>query len=82
MAAEISPVHRRLGLEVLSRLVFQGYSPGADEPSADIQTILADDVPMIVLYFQQQQDVVNLDLKNYYPASAVTPFWNTWQLEI
>ena len=42
MAAEISPVHRRLGLEVLSRLVFQGYSPGADEPSADIQTILAD----------------------------------------
>ena len=47
-----------------------------------IQTILAQDVPMVVLYFQQQQDVVNLDLKNYYPASAVTPFWNTWQLDI
>jgi len=49
---------------------------------AKIQSILAEDVPMVVLYFQQQQDVVNLDLKNYYPASAVTPFWNTWQLDI
>ena len=47
-----------------------------------IQDILAEDVPIIVLSFQQQQDVVNLDLKNYYPATAVTPFWNTWQLEI
>ena len=49
---------------------------------ARIQARLAEDVPVIVLYFQQQQDVVNLDLKNYRPASAVTPFWNTWQLEI
>lgn len=47
-----------------------------------IQEILADDVPIIVLSFTQQQDVVNLDLKNYYPATAVTPFWNPWQLEI
>ena len=49
---------------------------------ARIQQILAEDVPVIVLSFQQQQDVVNLDLKNYYPATAVTPFWNPWQLEI
>jgi len=47
-----------------------------------IQEILADDVPIIMLSFAQQQDVVNLDLKNYYPATAVTPFWNPWQLEI
>jgi peptide/nickel transport system substrate-binding protein len=47
-----------------------------------IQQILADDVPIIMLSFAQQQDVVNLDLKNYYPAKAVTPFWNPWQLEI
>lgn len=47
-----------------------------------IQAAIADDVPIIVLYFQQQQDVANLDLKNYQPASAVTPFWNTWQLDI
>ena len=47
-----------------------------------IQAILADDEPIIVLYFVQNQDVVNLDLKNYRPASAVTPFWNPWELEI
>lgn len=47
-----------------------------------IQEILANDVPIIMLSFAQQQDVVNLDLKNYYPATAVTPFWNPWQLEI
>lgn len=47
-----------------------------------IQDIIADDVPIIMLSFAQQQDVVNLDLKNYYPATAVTPFWNPWQLEI
>jgi len=47
-----------------------------------IQEILADDVPIIMLSFAQQQDVVNLDLKNYYPSTAVTPFWNPWQLEI
>jgi peptide/nickel transport system substrate-binding protein len=49
---------------------------------ARIQNIIADDVPIIMLSFAQQQDVVNLDLKNYYPATAVTPFWNPWQLEI
>lgn len=49
---------------------------------ARIQNILSDDMPIIVLSFAQQQDVVNLDLKNYYPATAVTPFWNPWQLEI
>ncbi len=47
-----------------------------------VQHALAEDLPVIVLYFNQQEDVANLDLKNYYPASAVTPFWNTWQLEI
>jgi peptide/nickel transport system substrate-binding protein len=47
-----------------------------------IQATIAEDVPIIVLFFQQQQDVVNLDLKNYRPASAVTPFWNTWQFDI
>ena len=47
-----------------------------------IQRILAEDVPVTVLYFDQYQDVVNVDLKNYRPASAVTPFWNTWQYTI
>lgn len=49
---------------------------------ARIQQILAEDVPIIVLSFQQQQDVVNIDLRNYRPTTAVTPFWNPWQLSI
>jgi Uncharacterised nucleotidyltransferase len=40
MAAKLSPVHRHL--ELLSRLVFQGYSPGSDKPSANLKAILAD----------------------------------------
>jgi peptide/nickel transport system substrate-binding protein len=70
-------------LDALEEQALSSYDQDARRRSyAKIQSILADDAPMIVLYFQQQQDVVNLDLKNYYPASAVTPFWNTWQLDI
>ena len=47
-----------------------------------IQTILSQELPMYVLWFQENQDVVNVDLRNYRPASYVTPFWNTWQYRI
>lgn len=47
-----------------------------------VQEILTDDLPIFVIWFQQRQDVVNIDLKNYRPASAVTPFWNTYAWEI
>ncbi len=70
-------------LDALEEQALTSYDQASRKRSyAKIQSILSDDVPLIVLYFQQQQDVVNLDLKNYYPASAVTPFWNTWQLDI
>lgn len=49
---------------------------------ARVQSILDDDLPIFVLWFQQRQDVVNVDLKNYRPAQAVTPFWNSWQWSI
>ena len=47
-----------------------------------VQQILADDLPIFVLWFQQRQDVVNIDLQNYRPAQAVSPFWNSWQWSI
>jgi peptide/nickel transport system substrate-binding protein len=47
-----------------------------------IQEILADQEPMIILWFVQRQDVANTDLKNYKPAHAVTTFWNTWEWDI
>lgn len=47
-----------------------------------VQRVLNERVPFIVLWYQRQFDVVNTDLKNYRPAHAVTPFWNTWEWSI
>ena len=47
-----------------------------------IQEILAQQEPMIVLWFVRRMDVANSDLRNYKPAHAVTTFWNTWEWEI
>jgi peptide/nickel transport system substrate-binding protein len=47
-----------------------------------VQEILDQDLPIFVLWFAQRQDVVNIDLINYAPASAVSPFWNSWEWEI
>lgn len=46
---------------------------------ARVQALLDDDLPIFVLWFQQRQDVVNVDLKGYSPAQAVSPFWNSWE---
>jgi peptide/nickel transport system substrate-binding protein len=47
-----------------------------------VQELLTEDLPIYVIWFQQRQDVVNIDLKNYRPATVVTPYWNSWQWEI
>lgn len=47
-----------------------------------VQQLLAEDLPIFVIWFYQRQDVVNIDLKNYRPAQAVSPFWNSWEWEI
>jgi len=47
-----------------------------------VQALLTGDLPIFVIWFQQRQDVVNVDLRNYKPAKAVSPFWNSWQWEI
>lgn len=47
-----------------------------------VQHILADQQPIIIVWFVRRQDIVNSDLKNYKPAHAVTTFWNTWEWEL
>ncbi|HZZ64534.1 MAG TPA: peptide ABC transporter substrate-binding protein [Candidatus Baltobacteraceae bacterium] len=47
-----------------------------------VQQIMSEQLPIIVLWYQRQLDVVNTDLRNYRPAHAVTPFWNTWEWSI
>ncbi len=49
---------------------------------ARVQRVLSDQLPIIVLWYQRQLDVINTDFKNYKPAHAVTPFWNTWEWSI
>jgi ABC-type transport system substrate-binding protein len=49
---------------------------------ARVQAIIASELPFIVLWYQRQLDVVNTDFRNYKPAHAVTPFWNTWEWAI
>jgi peptide/nickel transport system substrate-binding protein len=46
------------------------------------QTILAQQLPFYVLWYQLQIDVVNTDFQHYKPAHAVTPFWNVWEWSI
>ena len=47
-----------------------------------VQRVVSADLPFIVLWYQNRLDVVNADLRNYKPAHAVTPFWNTWEWAI
>jgi len=49
---------------------------------ARVQQILVDRVPQITRWFARRFDVVNVDLRNYRPAHAVTTFWNTWEYSI
>lgn len=49
---------------------------------AKVQEIITDQLPILVLWFERDQHVVNTDFKNFKPAHASTPFWNTWEWEI
>ena len=49
---------------------------------ATVQRIITDELPILVLWFERDQHVVNTDFKNFKPAHASTPFWNTWEWEI
>ena len=49
---------------------------------ATVQSILADQVPAIITWYNRRISVQNTDLKNYNPAHAVTSFWNPWEWEI
>ena len=48
----------------------------------EIQAILAELQPIIVLWFDVRQDIANSDLRGYKPAHAVTTFWNPWEWSI
>jgi len=47
-----------------------------------IQRIVSEQLPFVVLWYQMQLDAINTDFRNYRPAHAVTPFWNVWEWSI
>jgi peptide/nickel transport system substrate-binding protein len=49
---------------------------------ATIQTVLADQVPVIITWYTRRLAVANTDLQNYRPAHAVTSFWNPYEWQI
>jgi peptide/nickel transport system substrate-binding protein len=65
------------------RLALATYDRAARKRAYDrIQADIAADVPFITLWFNRQVNVTSDDFKNFKPAHAVTPFWNTWEYSI
>jgi len=70
-------------LDAAEKDALSTYDPARRKVAyAKIQSILANQEPMIISWYVQRQDVANSDLKNYKPAHAVSTFWNTWEWEI
>jgi len=47
-----------------------------------VQEIMQRKLPFFIIWYVRRQDVVNTDFKNYRPAHAVSPFWNSWEWQI
>ncbi len=70
-------------LDAAEQMALRYYPRAQRKPAYDtIQSILANELPVIILWFDVRQDVANSDLKGYKPAHAVTTFWNPWEWSI
>jgi peptide/nickel transport system substrate-binding protein len=70
-------------LDAAYRTGLSTYDRAARKAAYDsAQEIIAEELPIIVLWYQRQFDVMNADFTGYRPAHAVTPFWNTWEWSI
>jgi peptide/nickel transport system substrate-binding protein len=67
-------------LDAAVRAGLASYDPATRKAAyARVQEVVADQLPIIVLWYQGELDLVNTDLRGYRPAHATTPFWNTWE---
>jgi peptide/nickel transport system substrate-binding protein len=70
-------------LDAAEDLALSEYDQGVRKDQyAKVQEILTDQLPIFVLWFERDQHVINTDFKNFKPAHASTPFWNTWEWQI
>ncbi|HTV75101.1 MAG TPA: peptide ABC transporter substrate-binding protein [Candidatus Acidoferrales bacterium] len=65
------------------RIALTSYDQAVRKRAYDIiQARLADEEPMILLFYGRRIVVENTDLQNFRPAHAVTEFWNSWEWRI
>lgn len=70
-------------LDAAEETAVTNYDPAVRRAAyARVQELANEGLPFLVLWYQQELDVVNTDLQNYRPAHAVTPFWNAWAWRI
>ena len=70
-------------LDAAEKIALRDYTRAQRKPAYDeVQAILAEQQPIIVLWFDVRQDLANSDLRGYEPAHAVTTFWNPWEWSI
>jgi len=70
-------------LDAAEHIALREYQHAQRKPAYDeVQAILAEQLPIIVLWFDVRQDLANSDLRGYKPAHAVTTFWNPWEWSI
>jgi peptide/nickel transport system substrate-binding protein len=70
-------------LDAQEKIAMNDYVPANRKAAYDkIQDILADQEPMIVIWYVSRLDAANSDFKGYKPAHAVSTFWNTWEYSI
>lgn len=70
-------------IDAAERRALSTYDPA--ERARDyvlIQRQIAQDRPMIFLWYAKRVDAANVDLRGYRPAHAVTTLWNTWDWSI
>ncbi len=70
-------------LDAAERIALTEYDQDKRKAAYDrVQHILAEQQPLMIVWWVRRQDIVNSDLKNYKPAHAVTTFWNTWEWQL
>jgi len=70
-------------LDAAARAGLENYDPVRRKAAyGEMQAVIAEELPIIVLWYQSELDLVSLDMRGYRPAHAVTPFWNTWEWSI
>jgi peptide/nickel transport system substrate-binding protein len=65
------------------RIALTNYDQAVRKKAYDaIQARLAQEEPVIILFFVRRVAVENTDLQNFRPAHAGTEFWNPWEWRI